>query len=84
MTSRRLQAVTVMQDAGTGALVAFAASDPSELDVSTQILPLSLSKVFLAASWGDNRQPDTLGSPSESIHEMIALGCAPHSVRRTS
>ena len=74
MNGRHLQAATVMQDAETGALVAFAASDPAGLDVSTQVLPLSLAKVFLAASWWDNRQPDTLGSPSENIHDMIAYG----------
>jgi beta-lactamase class A len=74
MNTRRVQAVTVMQDAGTGALVASVASHPSELDVSTQVLPLSLAKVFLAASWWDNRQANTLGSPTQSIHDMIARG----------
>jgi cell division protein FtsI/penicillin-binding protein 2 len=60
MRRRRLEADTVMQDVATGALVVFAASQPATLDVSTQVLPLSLSKLFLAASWWDNKQPDLL------------------------
>ena len=52
MRRDHLQAVIVMQDVSSGAVVAFAASDPDRLDVSTQVLPLSLAKVFLAASGG--------------------------------
>ncbi|HEY1341002.1 MAG TPA: penicillin-binding transpeptidase domain-containing protein [Bryobacteraceae bacterium] len=70
MNERRLEAATVMQDVATGALVAFAASRPSALDVSTAVLPLSLSKVFLAASWWDNHAPE---SPV-SVHEMLVTG----------
>src|ERR1700722_19062085 len=58
MKRRRLEAVSVMQDVATGALVVFAASQPSGLDVSTPVMPLSLSKVFLAASWWDNKKAD--------------------------
>jgi cell division protein FtsI/penicillin-binding protein 2 len=68
MKSRRLEAVSVMQDVATGALVVFAASQPSGLDVSTPVMPLSLSKVFLAASWWDNQQPDL------NVHEMLVGG----------
>jgi membrane peptidoglycan carboxypeptidase len=78
MRSRRLEAVSVMQDVATGTLVVFAASQPSRLDVSTQVLPLSLSKVFLAASWWDGKQPDSLsGTTSEkpvNIQEMLVGG----------
>lgn len=67
-----------MQDVRTGALVVFAASQPSELDVSTQVLPLSLAKVFLAASWWDHHQPDVLEDASAGkpvkIHEMLVSG----------
>jgi len=46
ISRRHLEAVSVMQDVVTGALVVFAASQPSTLDVSTQVLPLSLVQVF--------------------------------------
>jgi hypothetical protein len=58
MRSRHLEAVSVVQDVSTGALVLFAASEPDRLDVSTPVLPLSLSKIFLAASWWDHNEPD--------------------------
>ena len=51
-------AVTVVQQVSTGAVVLFAASEPDKLDVSTPVLPLSLSKVFLAASWWDHNLSD--------------------------
>jgi cell division protein FtsI/penicillin-binding protein 2 len=67
-----------MQDVYSGALVVFAASQPSRLDASTQVLPLSLAKVFLAASWWDRRLPDLLeGAPSGrsvDLHEMLVGG----------
>lgn len=59
MSAKQLKAVTVIQDVRTGAVVTFAASHPSELDVTTPIPPLSFSKVFLSASWWDNGQPDS-------------------------
>lgn len=78
MRKRGLEAAMVMQDVSNGALVVFAASEPSKLDVSTQVLPLSLCKVFLAASWWDHRQPDLVAStPSEqsvNVHEMLVGG----------
>jgi cell division protein FtsI/penicillin-binding protein 2 len=58
MRSRHLVAVSVAQQVSTGALVLFAASEPDKLDVSTPVLPLSLSKVFLAASWWDHNLAD--------------------------
>ncbi|MFL6521675.1 MAG: hypothetical protein ACJ8NS_15770 [Chthoniobacterales bacterium] len=41
MKEANLEAIVVMQDVRTGALVAFAASDPAKLDVTTELLPLS-------------------------------------------
>lgn len=63
--SRHLEAVSVVQDVSTGALVLFAAPERTKLDVSTPVLPLSLSKVFLAASWWDHNEPDL---KFESLH----------------
>lgn len=88
MKSRRLEAISVVQDVQTGALVVFAASQPSKLDVSTQVLPLSLAKVFLAASWWDHKMPDPsfdgghrtgdAGNPAlqkrVDVHEMLVGG----------
>jgi len=88
MRARRLKAVTVVQDVRTGALVAFAASQPSEVNITTPIRPLSLSKLFLSASWWDNRQPDitfdsTAGTSDATnpayksrvtLHEMLVGG----------
>ncbi|MBA3442846.1 MAG: hypothetical protein H0T92_23610 [Pyrinomonadaceae bacterium] len=88
MSASHLEAITVVQDVRTGALVAFAASQPSKLDVITPVLPLSLSKLLLSASWWDNRQPDssfdsTRGTASAqnpayrarvSVHEMLVGG----------
>jgi cell division protein FtsI/penicillin-binding protein 2 len=65
MKSRHLVAVTVVQQVSTGAVVLFAASEPDKLGVSTPVLPLSLSKVFLAASWWDHNLPDR---EFESVH----------------
>jgi len=74
MKDRHVLAVTVMQDVRSGALIASAASDPARLDISTQVLPLSLAKVFLAASWWDNHQPESLGNPADNVQDMVAIG----------
>lgn len=88
MSANRLKAVIVVQDVRTGALVAFAASHPSELDATTRVSPLSLSKVLLSASWWDNRQPhssfdSTKGNPNAqnpayrsrvTVYEMLVGG----------
>jgi cell division protein FtsI/penicillin-binding protein 2 len=58
MQDRHLVATTVVQDVSTGALIVFASSRPTDLDVATPILPLSLSKLYLAASWLDHKLPD--------------------------
>jgi hypothetical protein len=55
------------------------------MDVSTLVMPLSLSKVFLTASWWDNKlpdnkQPDLLESTKDSGRADIhASGNAPFS-----
>ena len=88
MRARRFKAVVVVQDVRTGALVAFAATHPSEVDVTTPISPLSISKLLLSASWWDNRQPDasfdsTRGAADNpnpayrsrvTVHEMLVGG----------
>jgi hypothetical protein len=87
MNARHLEAFTVVQDVRTGALVAFAASQPSSLDVTTPVLPLSVAKLLLSASWWDNAQPDlgfdslrgaedkrSLAERLVSVHEMLVDG----------
>lgn len=88
MNGRSLEAFVVVQDVRTGALVAFAASRPSELDVTSPVLPLSVAKVLLSASWWDQGRPEasfesTKGSPTSknpayrsrvSVHEMLVGG----------
>jgi cell division protein FtsI/penicillin-binding protein 2 len=59
MNASQLNSIIVVQDVHTGAVVAFVASHPSDLDVATPVCPLSLSKLLLAASWWDNQQPDS-------------------------
>ncbi len=59
MKAGNFEAFTVVQDVRTGALIAFAASQPEKLDVNSQVLPLSVVKLLLAASWWDNAQPNT-------------------------
>ena len=88
LSANHIEAITVIQDVRTGAVAAFAASQPSDLDVTTLVSPLSLSKLLLSASWWDNRQPDsnfdsTRGNPNAqnpayrsrvSVHEMLVGG----------
>jgi cell division protein FtsI/penicillin-binding protein 2 len=87
MKGRHLEATSLVQDVKTGALLVFASSQPDTLDVSSQVLPLSLSKVFLAASWWDHNEPDqkfeSHGSPNApnpafrrevNVHEMLVGG----------
>ena len=87
LRAAHLHGFTLMQDVRTGALVAFAATDPQTADVGTLVLPLSLTKLFLAASWWDHHLPEEgwdtsvpaeLQSASEktraSIHEMLVDG----------
>src|SRR5262249_20313370 len=59
-----------MQDVATGAVIASAASRPASLAVSTRVLPLSVSKVFLAAAWWDNHPAQT----AVNINDLLATG----------
>jgi cell division protein FtsI/penicillin-binding protein 2 len=68
MNAGPFEAATVVQDVRTGALVVFQASQPSRLDVATPVLPLSVSKLLLAASWWEHETSDS------GFHEMIVSG----------
>lgn len=84
MKARKLEAATVVQDVKTGALVLFAATEPAKLDVTNAVLPLSVSKLLLAASWWDhqeiitNREQSRVrggnGAEKISVHEMLVTG----------
>jgi cell division protein FtsI/penicillin-binding protein 2 len=69
MKEGNLEAIVVIQDVGTGALVAFAASNPARLDVTTALLPLSPVKLLVAAAWLDHEKekPNTEQLLADSI-----------------
>jgi cell division protein FtsI/penicillin-binding protein 2 len=93
MNARKLEAATAVFDVQTGGLIAFAATpgpDPSRpdvepLQVTTPVLPLSLTKLFLAASWWDRGLPDRSfdcarnATPDKrepmTIPDMLVTGC---------
>jgi cell division protein FtsI/penicillin-binding protein 2 len=93
MKARNLEAATAIFDVQTGALIAFAATpgpdrkrkDTEPLKGTTPILPLSLTKLLLAASWWDHDLPDrsfdcTRSAAPEkrepmTIPDMIVSGC---------
>jgi hypothetical protein len=93
MNARGLEAATLVLDVQTGALIAFAATpgsnapgkDVEPLKVTTPVLPLSLSKLFLVASWWDRGLPESSfecsrnATPGKTepmtIHDMIVIGC---------
>src|SRR5205823_5067116 len=54
MRAGSLEASMVVQDVQSGGLVAFAASHPAKLDVSTTMSPLSPIKLLTAALWLDH------------------------------
>jgi hypothetical protein len=76
MRTRNLEAITVVLDVHSGSLVAFVASDPGKLDVTTGLLPLSTVKLMVAASWWDHEQGKTAGSPESQslLSDMIVSG----------
>lgn len=86
MREKSAEAITVVQQVGTGGLVVFAASEASDLDVTTSVNPLSLSKLLLCASWWDHGQPDShfestkpkeqdsVSRPRVSVYEIIVTG----------
>jgi hypothetical protein len=67
---RGFVAVAAAEDVRTGELVATAASEPSKLDVDTPLLPLSVAKLWLAASCWDRIR----GREPVSVHEMLVGG----------
>jgi cell division protein FtsI/penicillin-binding protein 2 len=93
MNARGLEAATAVFEVQTGALIAYAATpgpdaarkDAEPLKVTTPILPLSLTKLFLAASWWDHALPDRSFDCTRSatpdkkepmtIPDMIVIGC---------
>jgi hypothetical protein len=93
MNARGLEAATLVLDVQTGALVAFGATPGSNapdkggapLMVTTPMVPLSLSKLFLVASWWDRGLPERSfdctrsATPDKTepmtIPEMIVIGC---------
>lgn len=77
MKVNHLTAITVVQDVRTAALVAFAASDPAHLDVTSGVLPLSVAKLLIAASWWQHKEANEFVAPDASrvsVHEMIVSG----------
>ncbi len=64
MKADNLEAITVMQDVKTGALIVVAASDPQRLDVTSPLLPLSPVKLLAAASWLDHEKEKPTGIPN--------------------
>ncbi len=77
MKTNNLTAVTVVQNVRTGALVAFVAWDPAQLDVASPLLPLSVVKLFVAASWWQHKNANGFvarDGTAVSVHEMIVSG----------
>jgi cell division protein FtsI/penicillin-binding protein 2 len=93
MRARGLEAATLVLDVQSGALIAFAATPGSSapakgvepLTVTAPVLPLSLTKLFLVASWWDRGRPDSSfdcirsSAPDKTermtIRDMIVIGC---------
>jgi cell division protein FtsI/penicillin-binding protein 2 len=94
MNARGLgEAATLVLDVQTGALIAFAAMPGpdgtarplAQLNVTTPVLPLSLAKLFLVASWWDRSLPERSfdcirsATPEKTepmtISEMLVVGC---------
>jgi hypothetical protein len=70
MRADNLEAIAVMQDVRTGSLVAFAASAPDKLDVTTAVLPLSTVKLMVAAMWWDHEEASSL--KLENSEQLLA------------
>jgi hypothetical protein len=65
-----LEVITVMQDVRTGSLVAFAASAPEKLDVTTAVLPLSTVKLMVAAIWWNHEEASS--AKLENSEQILA------------
>jgi cell division protein FtsI/penicillin-binding protein 2 len=70
-----LDAITVVQDVRSGSLVAFAASAPEKLDVTTAVLPLSTVKLMVAAMWWDHEEQSRL--KLENSEQVLADSLVP-------
>jgi hypothetical protein len=70
MRAGSLEAITVMQDVRTGSLVAFAASAPEKLDVTTAVLPLSTVKLMVAAMWWNHEEASS--AKFENSEQLLA------------
>jgi len=70
MRAGNLDAITVVQDVNTGSLLAFAASAPEKLDVTTAVLPLSTVKLMVAAMWWDHEEASKL--KLENSEQLLA------------
>ena len=73
MKAGNLQAILVVQNVQSGALVSFAASSPSTLALNSAVLPLSTVKLILAASLWDHTTNMNLAS-LPSVSEMLVSG----------
>jgi cell division protein FtsI/penicillin-binding protein 2 len=76
MRAGNLEAITVVQDVKTGSLIAFAASNPAKLDVTTRLLPLSTVKLMVAASWWGHEESTHLILPDSErlLTDSIVVG----------
>jgi hypothetical protein len=75
MRAGNLEGITVMQDVKTGSLVAFAASAPEKLDVTTAVLPLSIVKLMVAGMWWDHEEASRL--KLENSERLLADSLVP-------
>jgi cell division protein FtsI/penicillin-binding protein 2 len=84
IAARHLAGAIVIEDVRTGAVVAFASVPAVEdspaknlsVDVTSPILPLSISKVLLAASWWAHEHQINAShrSAPTDVHEMLVAG----------
>jgi beta-lactamase class A len=76
MRAGNLEAAMVIQDVQSGSLVAFAASHPSKLDVTTSLSPLSPIKLLTAASWlaHERAKQENQSSNDQLLTDSIANG----------
>ncbi len=70
MRAGNLEAITVIQDVRSGSLVAFAASVPENLDVTTAVLPLSTVKLMVAAMWWNHEKASS--AKLENSEQVLA------------
>jgi len=76
MRTSNLDAIAVMQDVKTGRMVAFAASNPAKLDVTSPLVPLSSVKLMVAASALDHEDMKIMGWPESEklLNDSLVSG----------